>query len=131
MKKIWKILFLSLVFLLISNISFASNEKKLNEIKLASNKNNSSNQSETNENQSEEILKSQKESLNIGAFIKETKKYTEDSLEGIDLNELFSNAIAGKIDNKTILGSISKIARQRSFRLHQGFRQYCDYYCYT
>ena len=108
MKKIWKILFLSIVFLLISNISFASDES-----------------------QSEEILKSQKESLNIGAFIKETKKYTEDSLEGIDLNDLFSNAIAGKIDNKTILGSISKIARQRSFRLHQGFRQYCDYYCYT
>ena len=129
MKKIWKILFLSLVFLLISNISFASNARNLNEIKLASNTNNSSNQSETNENQSEEILKSQKESLNI--FIKETKKYTEDSLEGIDLNELFSNAIAGKIDNKTILGSISKIARKRSFRLHQGFRQYCDYYCYT
>lgn len=130
MKKIWKILFLSLVFLLISNISFASNARNLNEIKLASNTSdlnkiklasntkNSSNQSETNENQSEEILKSQKESLNIGAFIKETKKYTEDSLEGIDLNELFSNAIAGKIDNKTILGSISKIARQRGFRLH-------------
>ncbi len=130
MKKIWKILFLSLVFLLISNISFASNARNLNEIKLASNTSdlnkiklasntkNSSNQSETNENQAEEILKSQKESLNIGAFIKETKKYTEDSLEGIDLNELFSNAIAGKIDNKTILGSISKIARQRGFRLH-------------
>ena len=76
MKKIWKILFLSIVFLLISNISFASNARNLNEIKLASNTNNSSNQSETNENQSEEILKSQKESLNIGAFIKETKKYT-------------------------------------------------------
>lgn len=60
----------------------------------------------TEETHTDDIIESQKQTLNIGGFIEEAKKYTEDNFEGIDLNELFSSAMTGDIDNKTLLKSI-------------------------
>jgi len=57
----------------------------------------------------EEILSSQKDSLNISSFIKEAQKYTTDTFEDLDLGNLFSSAITGNVDNETLLKAFSKI----------------------
>ena len=64
---------------------------------------------ESSEKSQQEILESQQNSLNISGFIKEAQKYTENTLEDININELFTSAITGKIDNETIFKSIIKI----------------------
>lgn len=61
------------------------------------------------ETTSEDILNSQQEELNISSFIKEAQKYTENNFEEIKINELFTSAITGKIDNSTIIKSIISI----------------------
>ncbi len=96
MKKQWKIFILIIVFLSIIPI-----------ISLAQ---------EGEEPSQEEILKSQQDSLNISGFLEEAKKYTQDSFEDIDINDLFTSAITGNIDNTTILKTIFNIARQRNSR---------------
>lgn len=58
---------------------------------------------------SEDILSSQQEELNISSFIKEAQKYTENAFKDININELFTSAITGKIDNNTIIKSIASI----------------------
>jgi stage III sporulation protein AE len=57
----------------------------------------------------EEILSSQKDSLNISSFIKEAQKYTTDTFEDLDLGNLFSSAITGNVDNETLLKAFSKM----------------------
>lgn len=57
----------------------------------------------------EDILSSQQDSLNISGFIKEAQKYTQDTFEDLNVNELFSSAIAGNIDNETILKTIGNL----------------------
>lgn len=62
----------------------------------------------------ENIIESQKEMLNINSFIEEADKYTKDVYEDLDMGELFSSAITGNIDNGGILKSILKLVRWRS-----------------
>ena len=61
---------------------------------------------------SNQIISTQKDSVNISKFIQEAKKYTEDVYKDVDYNELLNNAILGKIDNekigKNILSLIGK-----------------------
>ena len=59
----------------------------------------------------DEILETQQENLNINSFIKEADKYTEDVYKDIDIGELFSSAISGNIDNKSIISSITNLVR--------------------
>ena len=60
----------------------------------------------------EEIIQTQKDSVNIGKFIEEAKKYTSNVFEDVDYNELLNSAITGNIDNeklgKGILNIIGK-----------------------
>jgi len=58
----------------------------------------------------EDILKSQKDSLNISSFIEETQKYTQGTFEDIDMGELFSSAVTGNINNETLIKSVANIA---------------------
>lgn len=57
----------------------------------------------------EEIINSQKSSINISKFIEEAKKYTSDVLENTDYNELLSSAITGNINNEQLGKSILNI----------------------
>ncbi|MCI8272994.1 MAG: stage III sporulation protein AE [Clostridia bacterium] len=50
----------------------------------------------------EEIMESTMEQFNINQFIKESKQYTGDFFEDIDIAEMLNQAIQGKVDNKTI-----------------------------
>ena len=54
----------------------------------------------------ENIISSQKETLDISKFISSAKKYTKESFNNIDYNELLNSAIKGNISNKTIWQSI-------------------------
>lgn len=58
----------------------------------------------------EEILESQQDSLNISSFIEEAQKYTEETFEDLDMGEIFSSAITGDIDNKTIFKALANMA---------------------
>lgn len=62
------------------------------------------------ETTSQDVLQSQQEELNISSFIKEAQKYTQNTFKDIDVNELFTSAITGKIDNDTIIKSIVSLA---------------------
>lgn len=108
MKKRWKIFILIVMFLFVMPI-----------ISLA----------EGEEPTQEEILKSQQDSLNISGFLEEAKKYTQDTFEDIDINDLFTAAITGNVDNTTILKNIFNIARKRNHRLYNRIRKY--YYHYS
>ena len=57
----------------------------------------------------DEIINSQKSSINISKFIEEAKKYTSDVFENTDYNELLNSAITGNIDNKQLGNSILNI----------------------
>lgn len=50
----------------------------------------------------EEIINSQKETVNISKFIEDARKYTSKVFEDTDYNELLNSAITGNIDNKTL-----------------------------
>ena len=50
-----------------------------------------------------EIINNQKETLNIPNFIKQSEKYTKNTIPGIDLNNLLSTAISGNIDNVKLI----------------------------
>ncbi len=95
MKKIFKIIILIIIIIFLLN-SYCLASKATTE--------------ESLEESQQEILESQQDSLNISGFIKEAQKYTENTFEDINLNELFTSAITGKIDNSTIFKSIFKIA---------------------
>jgi len=58
---------------------------------------------------SEDIISSQKASLNISNFLKEAQKYTQDVFKDTDYNELLNSAIKGKIDNSELGKSILNI----------------------
>ena len=57
----------------------------------------------------EQILNSQKSSVNIGNFLKEAEKYTKDIFKDTDYNELLNSAISGNIDNKKIANNILRL----------------------
>ncbi len=54
----------------------------------------------------EEVLESQKANLNIHDFITEANKYTKENLGDIDMQDILSSAITGKVDHQEILKKI-------------------------
>lgn len=57
----------------------------------------------------EEIMSSTQEKFNISGFIKQAEEYIGESFGDVDLGEMLSQAIQGKIDNKTLYQKILKI----------------------
>ena len=57
-------------------------------------------------NLDENTIKSQEESFGINSFIENSKKYTGEFFEDIDINNILSSAIKGEIDNSTIYKKI-------------------------
>lgn len=55
------------------------------------------------------IISSQLDALNLSSFISEGKKYTEDVFENMDIDELLTSAISGKIDKSTLYEVTLKI----------------------
>ncbi len=57
----------------------------------------------------DDIMKSQEDSVGVTNFVQESSKYTTDVFDDIDLNEMLTSAITGKVDNKKLLKSVWKI----------------------
>ena len=57
----------------------------------------------------EEILKSQQESLNLSDFISESQKYVDEYLDGVDVGKLLNSATSGKIEDENIIKSIFNV----------------------
>ena len=56
-----------------------------------------------------EMTEQAKENFGISEFVDETKKYTGEFLEGENISNMLSSAIAGKVDNSTFLKRILNI----------------------
>ena len=56
-----------------------------------------------------EILESQQESLGISDFISTSKKYTNETLGNIDIQNIFKEAITGRIGNTNLFNNILNI----------------------
>lgn len=57
-------------------------------------------------NTNENTIESQQESFGVSSFIENSKKYTGEFFENIDINEILNSAIKGNIDNSTIYKKI-------------------------
>lgn len=57
----------------------------------------------------DEIIKSTEEMLDISSFLTETKKYTNEIFNDIDLSDLLNSAVSGNIDNSSIINKILKL----------------------
>ena len=55
------------------------------------------------------LIKSQEDSIGITDFIQESNRYTEDIFSKTDAQNVFSDALAGKVDNKTIIKCILQL----------------------
>ena len=64
---------------------------------------------DVNTESNEDIINSQKSSLNIGEFLKQAEKYTKDVFKDTDYEELLNSAIKGEIDNSKLGTSILNI----------------------
>lgn len=56
-----------------------------------------------------EILEEQQENFGISDFIKETQKYSGEFLKDIDISEILSDALVGKVDNNKIYKKVLNI----------------------
>ena len=63
----------------------------------------------TEEQNLDTVISSQKESVNISKFIKESQKYTENVFKDTDLEDLLNNAITGNIDNSKFVKNILEV----------------------
>lgn len=57
----------------------------------------------------ENIISSQADALGIKTFLEDSEKYTKDTFEDIDINELFTSSISGKLDSSMILNIVFAI----------------------
>ena len=57
----------------------------------------------------EEIMSSTQEKFNISGFINQAQEYTGDFFEDMDLSDIFTQAVQGKVNNQTIYKKIIKI----------------------
>ncbi len=90
-----KIFFLLLLILMIFSNNVQATEEDMN-----------SNSLVENSISTDEIIESQQEMLDIDSFIEEADKYTENVYEDLDMNEIFSSALSGNIENSGIIKSI-------------------------
>ena len=54
----------------------------------------------------EEVLESQKQSLNISEFTKEAEQYTKEAFPDLNIGEVLNSAISGNIDNEQMVPGI-------------------------
>lgn len=78
-----------------------------------------------------EEMNSQMDGLHIADFVRQAKEYGGQFMEDMDMDELLSSAIGGKVDNsswiKKIFQSLGKEVKEAITTL----RKYFSYYCGT
>ena len=58
---------------------------------------------EETETSTSDIIEEQMQDLNLGDFINKSKEYSGEFMEGVNISDLLSSAISGKVDNNTFL----------------------------
>ena len=66
----------------------------------------SENDNDNEDNSQNQTLMEQQEEFGISEFIKESKEYTGDFFEDIDINQMLQDAIKGEINNDTIINKV-------------------------
>ena len=92
MKKFYIILLIAIITYIIPSTSQASLQNSDSKIKLVS-----------STSEQESVLSSQTDALGISTFLSDSEKYTKDTYGDINLTEIFTNSLSGKIDNNTIM----------------------------
>lgn len=59
--------------------------------------------------ETEEVIKSQEESLGISEFINKSQKYTDEAFEDINIKDIYKGALSGNINKEGITSGIFKI----------------------
>ena len=110
--KIIRIIMLCIV--IISAISIKIQATETQETKAQETKKIAKNQTNTTQNaiSSEEVISSQQEILNIDSFIEEADKYTKNIYEDLNIEEIFTSAISGNINNSSIITAILNAIRR-------------------
>ena len=103
-----------LYIVIISAISIKIQATETQEIKAQETKKIAKNQTNTTQNaiSSEEVISSQQEILNIDSFIEEADKYTKNIYEDLNIEEIFTSAISGNINNSSIITAILNAIRR-------------------
>ena len=57
----------------------------------------------------QDVIKEQEDALGITNLINESEGYTSDVYEDVSLNEIFDEAISGKINNSKVLKNVLNI----------------------
>ena len=78
-----------------------------------------------------QILKEQQEELGIADFISASKKYTQDNLDDVDVKDIFSSAITGRVGNTNLLNNLLNILGREFKTTVSSIRHYLDDYHYT
>ena len=94
MKKIFLVILILFLFILLQNKTYA--------------RPNTTEKYNTSED-TNEIIETQKDTLNISDFLKESQDYTKDVMPGVNLNDLLTAAITGTIDNVKIIHAFLNI----------------------
>lgn len=66
-------------------------------------------QSKAQDMTEENIISSQADALGISTFLEDSEKYTKDTFEDIDIDELFTASLSGKLDSSMILNIVFKL----------------------
>ncbi len=61
---------------------------------------------EENNASNDDILNSQQKELGISDFIKSSKEYTKENLDGINIQDVFKSAITGNVSNINLMSNI-------------------------
>lgn len=74
---------------------------------------------------------SNSKNFGISQFIDESTKYTKESLDGINIKEIFSSAITGKIGNTNLFNSILNVFGKELKSTISTLRNYINHHYYT
>ena len=86
---------------------------------------------EVNQISNTEILEQQQQELGISDFIESSRKYTNDSLEGINIKEIFNSAITGRIGNTNLFNNILNLFGNEFKSTISTTRNYTNNHYYT
>lgn len=79
----------------------------------------------------DEIMSTQKESFGISGFIQEAEKYSKDTFDDIDMNEILNSAISGQVDNNSFIEKIIQMFGKEIKGMLKVLRKYTNNYCST
>ncbi len=88
-------------------------------------------QADSTETSNDDILSSQEKELGISDFIKSSKEYTKENLDGIDIGDIFKSAITGQVGNINLFNNILNLFGKEFKNTISSIRNCFYYNCNT